>query len=121
VKRRLVALSVLGLTACDIEQLADAECPEQGTTLTYENFAASFFARWCNDCHHPYSLDRHGAPGEFNFDTAWGIRRHADRIFARSASGNDSMPPGPDDPPRSERELLAEWLSCGAPEEERGE
>jgi hypothetical protein len=38
-----------------------------------------------------------------------------DRIFARAAGDNTSMPPGPDDPPEAERAMLAEWLACGAP------
>ena len=36
----------------------------------------------------------------------------ADRIFVRAAATNDSMPPGPDDPPQAERDDLAEWLAC---------
>jgi hypothetical protein len=43
------------------------------------------------------------------------VQRHRTRIFARSAADNDSMPPGPDDPPEAEREKLADWLACGAP------
>ena len=44
------------------------------------------------------------------------VRRFRDRIFARAAIDNDSMPPGPDDPSLQERIMLADWLTCGAPE-----
>jgi hypothetical protein len=43
------------------------------------------------------------------------VVRHRERIYIRAAGSNDSMPPGPDDPPRAERDKLAEWLACGAP------
>lgn len=104
-------------TGCSIAQLEDAECPPEGTTLSYENFGQDFMAAWCVRCHRPYATDRHGAPGEFNFDDLRGIRQSKARIFARAALDNDSMPPGPNDPPLKEREDLAEWLACGAPSE----
>ena len=104
-------------SACSIAQLEDAECPPEGTTLSYENFGQDFMASWCLRCHQPYTNNRHGAPGEYNFDTLQGIRRNTTRIFARAALDNDSMPPGPDDPPGQQREDLAEWLACGAPSE----
>ena len=102
---------------CSIAQLEDAECPPGGTTLSYENFGQDFMAAWCVRCHQPYTTDRHGAPGEFNFDNLRGIKQSQARIFARAALDNDSMPPGPNNPPREEREDLAEWLACGAPSE----
>ena len=53
--------------------------------------------------------------GKDVFSTRAQIFEHKERIFERSAGNNDSMPPGPDDPPIEERDKLAEWLVCGAP------
>lgn len=97
------------------EEIADQPCPPSGTSLRFETFGAPFMLAYCASCHGADSLDRQGAPGDFIFDTAAQIQRHRDRIFVRSAAGNDSMPPGPQDPPRRERDQLAEWLRCGAP------
>lgn len=103
------------LLACGFSTLDERPCPPAGTTLTYAGFGADFMGRYCQSCHGSTAVDRAGAPGEFIFDTAEQVRRHRARIFARSAAGNDSMPPGPDDPAPAERERLAEWLACGAP------
>lgn len=97
------------------EQIDDYDCPPEGTALSYENFGAMFMTRYCDSCHAATASDRQGAPGEYIFDSALQVRQHKARIFARSAATNDSMPPGPDDPPLAERENLAEWLACGAP------
>lgn len=112
-----LACALLLGSSCSIAQLEDVACPPEGTTLSYENFGADFMGQWCNRCHQPYARDRHGAPGEYNFDKLHELRRSKERIFARAALDNDSMPPGPDDPPLQQREDLAEWLACGAPSE----
>lgn len=96
-------------------EIEDYPCSSGGTTLTYTNFGAGFMQSYCQSCHGSNATNREGAPGEFIFDTQEQIIRHKDRIFVRSAAENDSMPPGPDDPPLSERTKLAEWLACGAP------
>ncbi|MEO8701840.1 MAG: c-type cytochrome [Kofleriaceae bacterium] len=109
-----IVLGALLVAACatDPVEIDPALCPESGTPLTYDNFGAGFMADNCNRCH---SEAKSGAPRAFNFDTVEAVRDHADRIFARAAADNVSMPPGPDDPPPAEREQLAEWLACGAP------
>ena len=116
---RLLALVVLALVAGCIsettEQLDDEPCPEE-SELTYENFGGAFFDSHCQRCHASAAEDRNGAPSSFTFDTVDEVRDHRERIFARAAGANTSMPPGPDDdPPEAEREMLAEWLACGAP------
>lgn len=114
---RFFSVVALGtaLLSCGFVSIDERPCPPGGTTLTYANFGADFLGRYCQSCHAASALERHGAPGEFIFDTVEQVRRHRARIFARSAATNDSMPPGPDDPPLAERERLAEWLACGAP------
>lgn len=95
--------------------LEDVACPPEGTTLDYESFARPFFARHCNMCHGASVEDRRGAPIAYVFDTHDQAKALERRVFARSASDNTSMPPGPDDPTLDERDDLAEWIACGSP------
>jgi uncharacterized membrane protein len=93
----------------------EAHCPPNGTPLTYDAFANPFFTRYCNECHGRHVRERHGAPDGYFFDTHDDILQWKEHIYERSAGENDSMPPGPDDPPVEARAELAEWLACGAP------
>ena len=121
----------LGLAACVVEaepvgpddvsdpptSLAERACPDD-SDLVYESFGAPFMITWCNGCH-AASLpegERAQAPMGIDFDTVEDVRKHADRIWARSADHNLTMPPagGPDE---VEREMLGDWLACGAPRE----
>ena len=109
---RLLPLAFLVLTGTCLEapaQLEDQTCPPEGTQLRYTTFAQPYFARNCDGCH---TTSTSGAPTGYRFDTLEGIRMHAERIFARAAGPNVSMPPGPVDPPAEEREQLAEWLAA---------
>ena len=96
-------------------ELEDVSCPDEGTELTYANFASDFFGVHCNSCHGVNSADRKGAPLSFIFDTHDQVRAVGERIFLRSAGDNATMPPGPDDPALEERDKLAEWIACGMP------
>ena len=96
------------------DRIEDAECPPD-SELTYQNFGEEFMAQNCQRCHASDADSRHGAPSTIHFDTLEEVRMRRTRIFLRAAAGNTSMPPGPDDPPDEERDLLAEWLACGAP------
>ncbi len=109
----LAFAAVVAPSGCGLfPSLEDSTCPPGGTDLTYENFGADFFDRHCNYCHGADILDRKSAPPAYVFDKPEQIERWASRIYVRAAGPNDSMPPGPDDPPRSERDKLAEWLAC---------
>lgn len=112
--KALVAIAMLAtaiLAACSGAETIDQHpCPPGGTTLTYENFGKGFMDSYCVRCH--------GGPNGYSsraFTTVESIRANKDRIYANSAGDNTFMPPGPDDPPRSERDNLANWLACGAP------
>ncbi len=105
-----LAMAVAATVACSWEDMASYPCPQTGTTLTYENFAQEFFTTWCVRCH--------GGPNGYSsrsFTDVTTIRAQAADIFRNAAMDNTSMPPGPDDPPKDERDKLGEWLSCGAP------
>lgn len=107
-----LALSLCLLACSPGDTLDEAECPPGGTSLTYEAFVAPFLAAHCGYCHAASASDRRGAPAAYVFDTEAEVLAHADRIYARAAGENDSMPPGPDDPPLAERMKLGEWLAC---------
>lgn len=104
-------------------------CPT-GSTLTYENFGASFMNKYCTSCHsqHLPEGSRGDAPLTANFDTAEDVAVWRAAILAKTgttalppqADGTESpeppstMPPGGGVLP-SDRASLAEWLRCGAP------
>jgi uncharacterized membrane protein len=94
-----------------------AECPE-GSTLSYETFAAPFFASYCTRCHSSANVGsaRRGAPEGYDWDNRESIRAHAIQIDAAAASGplasNDMMPPGDPVPTEVERQRLGQWLAC---------
>lgn len=101
----------------------EASCPDDGTDLTFANFAEPFFANYCTRCHSidVQGADRQGAPSDHNFDTPIEARGLADHIDWTTGSGpaatNEIMPPpGGDSPTREERAQLSTWLACGAPE-----
>lgn len=108
--RTILLAAVVSQLGCQSATLADTPCPSEGTALTYRNFGEPFFNAYCNECHG----GRDGYSSRA-FPTVTRIREDRERIFATAAANNVSMPPGPDDPPATERERLAEWLACGAP------
>ena len=113
---RILVTLALALGACSpARTLESFPCPDGGTTLTYESFGKDFLDRRCQTCHASDSPNRKGAPSSFTFGSRSDVEKHLVRIFERSAAENDTMPPGPDDPPLLQRMKLAEWLACGAP------
>jgi hypothetical protein len=113
--RVLLASAVISAAGCNLVTIDQYPCPPGGTTLTYDNFGKEFMGEWCNSCHSAPDGQRNGAPDSFVFDTQAGVIAHKDRIFARAADTNNSMPVGPDVIPMSMRVDLANWLACGAP------
>jgi len=109
--RAAILVVLVGCADAPME-LEDMPCPTSGTALTYESFGQAFLGEHCNECH---SNSKAGAPSGYKFDTHDQVQKHASRIFIRAAGPNVTMPPGPDDPPESARDQLAEWLACGAP------
>jgi hypothetical protein len=109
-----LAVTVVLGAGCNVITLDEYPCPPGGTTLSYDNFGFAFMENYCNSCHSAPDGERNGAPDDFVFATQADVIAHADRIFARAADTNDSMPPGPDTIPMTQRVDLANWLACGA-------
>ncbi len=94
-----------------------ATCPPSNT-LTYDNFAAPFMARYCTRCHSS-TLEgpaRKGAPLFHDFDTRTGILNVGNHVDTYTAAGplavNELMPPDSPSPTLAEREQLGAWLAC---------
>lgn len=88
--------------------------PDSG--LTWENFGGGYVLSYCTTCHHsalPADM-RQLAPIAINFETVELVRAQADRVWARAADQNQTMPPV-GAPADDQRALLGEWLACGAP------
>ena len=98
--------------------LVERPCPE-GNFLSWENFGDPFFRNWCTGCHASTlpEDDRRDAPIDVNFDSLDSVRGKLDHIWLLAADGNRTMPPA-GGPSHAERELLGEWLACGAPSED---
>ena len=119
-----IAGAALVLSACTIEDaepveppstLEERACPPD-SVLTYESFGGPFMYSYCSGCHSkdlPEGM-RQDAPMGADFDTLETTRAWSKRIWARAGDHNLTMPPigGPGD---DEREMLGEWLACGAP------
>ncbi len=106
----VTAMLTAVVLACGWEDMSSYPCPQGGTTLTYDNFGQTFFAAWCVSCH--------GDPNGYSsraFTDVTTIRVQAADIFKNAAEDNQTMPPGPNGPPKDQRDKLAEWLACGAP------
>ncbi len=119
---------LLALSACSPdnplpeEKLDAAERAPCGT-LTYENFAADFFASYCLRCHNEQlagDINRTDAPTGINYNTLNGIRQFQTRIRLRAGVQGDMPPlvaPVPH-PTEEERQNLIQWIDCGTPANE---
>ena len=121
----LSAAPLVPLVACSpdfplppelISQPGETACGD----LTYDNFGADFFYRYCLACHHEDNVGdraRTDAPTGINFNRLSGIRQFLARIRLRAGVQGDMPPrllPIPQ-PTEEERIRLIEWLDCGAP------
>jgi hypothetical protein len=105
----LVCLAALGGCGAD----TDPDC--RRSFLRYDNFGAPFMANWCRSCHSaalPADM-RQQAPVEINFDSLSDVRRWQLAI-EHSTAQTAAMPPA-GGPSSAERDMLVEWLRCGAP------
>lgn len=98
-----------------------ATCPP-ASTLTYQSFGQQFMTEYCVECHDSQKTgsERNGATLDHDFDTLIGVRSVSNHIDQAAGAGpdavNDQMPPeGEPQPSLEERQMLAEWIACGAP------
>ncbi len=103
-------LLAAALAACGNDRAFDC-----GTSpLTYQTFGEPFMTSWCRGCHSAelYPTMRQDAPLDVNLDTLDEVRSRKQKIFELTVEA-EMMPPrgGPSD---EERELLRDWLKCGA-------
>lgn len=89
----------------------DAVFCADAPVTTWDNFGAGFVTENCRSCHMSASADRQEAPEDTNFDDEAATLEWADRILARAAGAEPSMPPegGTDG---DDRYLLEVWLRC---------
>jgi hypothetical protein len=121
---RLAACLLLGLAACTSEELfgppTGSTCPAT-STLTYDTFGEPFMTSYCTRCHSSTLMgsERQGAPLLHDFNTRSGILAFISHIDETTASGPDAtntqMPADGATPTLAERQMLGEWLACGAP------
>jgi uncharacterized membrane protein len=111
-KRWLIVCSVaLGGCIADAQASDPELCGTEVPELDWDGFGEGFVTTYCQGCHASTALDRHGAPAAVTFDSEEETLAFRDRILARAASEEPTMPPagGPD---VDDRELLAVWLAC---------
>ncbi len=107
------ALAALAAAALACGADTDRTCAQ--SFLRYDNFGEPFIVNWCRACH---SADtppgmRQQAPADVNFDNLSEIRQWSLQIRLTAGQGS-SMPPA-GGPSAEERQMLVEWLGCGAP------
>jgi mono/diheme cytochrome c family protein len=94
---------------------ADTAGPCAGVPLvTYNSFGEGFMTENCQGCHASTAADRYGAPESVTFDTVEEVWTWRDRILARSAGEDATMPPA-GGVSKDDRTKLEWWLLC-APE-----
>lgn len=112
-----------GCCATDTSVLGPATgtaCPPS-STLSYATFGQPFMEGYCTRCHSSTKTgaDRMGATLYHDFDSRLGVLHVADHVDRAAGAGplaaNDQMPPEGAMPSLAEREMLAEWIACGAP------
>ena len=106
VKRSLVCF-VFVMSACTSASstgISTATCPTD-STLTYENFGSAFISDNCLSCH--------ASREQPTLSTQTQIQTNRARIL-QNAVYTDAMPQDAS-MALAERQLLGEWLACGAP------
>jgi hypothetical protein len=115
-----------------VSSYGPAKCPP-GSTLRYigggngrgepVDFGKNFLGKFCTRCHSSAvpERERQGAPVDLNWDSPSIVREQRlqiDAVAGRGPNGPvEEMPPlwVESRPAPAERELLAQWLACGAP------
>jgi len=104
-KRLLLCLLVTACTSSSSSTgIPTATCPT-GSTLTYANFGSAFLTSNCLSCHASKEQPRLATQAQVQANRA---------AILENAVYTDAMPQDAD-MATAEREMLGEWLACGAP------
>ncbi|MBV8762631.1 MAG: hypothetical protein JO257_35425 [Deltaproteobacteria bacterium] len=111
----VVAACGVGPAPNGSSQQIDPDTCAKTSYLDYTSFGEPFLENWCRGCHSsqlPPAM-RQMAPANVNFDSLDDVHHWATVITTRAAGSAASMPPagGPSD---DERQMLVDWLGCGA-------
>jgi len=79
--------------------------------VTWDNFGQGFMIENCQSRHATTSPNRYGASPDVHFDTLDDVLERQDRILARAAGENPTMPPD-GGVSADDRWLLQVWLTC---------
>ena len=103
---KLILALALGACSSSAQStgISNATCPPD-STLTYENFGSTFISDNCLSCHATKDSPR--------LMTKAQIQANKSRIL-QEAVYTDAMPENAN-MDVAEREMLGEWLACGAP------
>jgi uncharacterized membrane protein len=115
--RELALVICVAACGADPESSApDEPDPCETSIVTHANFGEPFLLDWCRSCHSSELTTEHrqGAPPDVDFDDLEIVRSYASEIVDRAGVTMPTMPPAAG-PSVEERELLVEWLGCGAP------
>jgi len=94
------------------------ECPE-GTLLTYENFGEAMMLEYCSTCHSRsrYEDERAGAPIAIQLDSAQDMATWRTRMIETLKVDAELPMPPSEHIVAADKQMLLEWLECGAPAE----
>jgi hypothetical protein len=108
---RSLLLSLALVAGCGKDVKLD--CTSSG--LTYDNFGEPFMLDWCRGCHSDALPpgQRQSAPVNINFDTLDEVHAWSPEILMTTGPAMPTMPPA-GGPSLDERDMLVEWLHCGA-------
>ena len=107
-------VSLFMFTACEDSPSIEA-CEE--SPWTYENTGDPYMRTWCTSCHHSEMSGDNRVDGTegINLNGFGNVSALLERIEARALGDTPTMPPS-GGPTQIERDQLAEWIACGAPE-----
>ncbi|MBA2321985.1 MAG: hypothetical protein H0V89_12620, partial [Deltaproteobacteria bacterium] len=132
--QRLLPVLLVALGSCHAEDPVDTDAAPveedpapvydcASSELTWDSWADGFFTTWCTPCHSGTVTGemRKGAPLRADFDDYAAVAYFLPAIAIAVAQEDPldpyppRMPPG-GGVPAATKDLLAEWMACGAPE-----
>jgi len=110
-----MAVLCFACSEASLETNEVSDCPPD-SAIDWQSFAEPLLLNHCTGCHSSHLPEgaRAKAPLGVDFDTHEKTLMWLERIAARSAGENTTMPPI-DTLTAQERALLGEWIACGAP------